>query len=109
MIRAQVEAFTKMVTIFAEDDLSRQALVITPAEAEQLKVTLAALDLDNDPICEREAGHLRRLTLYNGHSLPVINRQKMRDENNMTGPEFHFELWQVIELDPPVKNKITEM
>jgi hypothetical protein len=80
MIRVQVEAFTKIVTIFAEDDFSCQALVIIPAKAEQLKVILTALDLDNDWVCDREAGHLRRLTLYNGHRLPVINRQKMRHD-----------------------------
>jgi hypothetical protein len=81
MIRIQTEAFTKLLTT----------------------------DLDSDLAQEREAGNLRRLTLYNGHSLPSIDRQKMRDDNHMVGPEFHFELWQVTETDPPHKHKTAEM
>lgn len=94
-IRLQTEAFTNMVTLFAEDEFSQQAICLTPAEARDLVFALLKLDIPNDAASEREAASLRLLTLYNGHALPSIEREALAKHINLIGPQFHFELWQV--------------
>lgn len=95
-LTVQVEVFTNMTTLIVEDDLTHQILVLTPAEAQQLKTLLdgyvvkAAAD---DPASNREAGSLKALTLYNGHSLPPIDRKAFEAKHTVT-EKFDFQLIQ---------------
>jgi hypothetical protein len=91
------EAFTKMITIFADDPYSQQAISITPAEARELRDLLNAADLDSNEFQDRESQHLRLLTLYNGHCLPSIDRKTAADYINLIGPRFYFEVWQCLD------------
>jgi hypothetical protein len=96
-MRIREEAFTKMITVFADDPFSQQAIVITPAEARQLRDLLNAADLDSSPAQDRESQHLRLLTLYNGHCLPSIDRKTAADFINLIGPRFYFEVHQCLD------------
>lgn len=88
------EVFTKMVIIRTEDDLTSQALVLTPAEAEQLLEKLGRFEIERSNL-EKEAEILKALTIYNGHSLPTINREKYEEREVLTS-RFDFEIRQRI-------------
>ena len=97
MIEISQEAFTRMVIIKIDDNLSNQVLALTPAEAAALRDQLNAADIegtDNDAM-NREAKTLRGLTIYNGHSLPHLDRRKFEAEHNV-GPRFDLEMKTVL-------------
>lgn len=88
------EVFTKMVIIRIEDDLTSQALVLTPADAVQLREKLGRFEIERSEV-EKEAERLKALTIYNGHSLPTINREKYEEMQVLTS-RFDFEVRQRI-------------
>lgn len=97
-IELSQEAFTAMVIIKVKDDLTHQVLLLTPQEALNLRDTLNSTELsgtDPDSFCERESKTMRELTLYNGHSLPTINRRQFEVSASMH-PCFDFEVYQRI-------------
>lgn len=78
MIQITTQPFTDMVIIQNKDDLSNQALCLTPAEAAALQKQLANYDIVRRH-CEqtnRAAAMLKHLTIYNLHNLPTIDRDK---------------------------------
>ena len=90
------DAFTGMVAIRLADDLTTQALVLTPAEYSQLQEAIRTyLPEEPDRFQERESANLKHLTIYNGYSLPTVIRPAFEERQQLIGPPFHFELHQV--------------
>jgi len=94
-IKIQTEALTNLVSIIVQDDLSHQVLLLMPDELQALTNQLNQHQIEgtNDPARNREAARLRALTLYNGHSLPTIDRPKFEQENQLD-QTFQLEIWQ---------------
>lgn len=102
------EAFTGMVAIRLEDELTTQALILTPAEYNQLLLTMASCPPDrlNDPVAAKESANLKHLTIYNGHSLPTIIRARFEAGQQMVGPTFHFELHQLTRENGQITDRV---
>lgn len=102
------ESFTGLVSIRLADDLTTQALVLTPAEYNQLRATVGGYELDGlgDSAKEREAARLKGLTLYNGHTLPSILRPAFEARQPIIGPTFHFELHQLTYENGQIIDKV---
>ena len=85
-----------MYAIRVGDPLTYQALLLTPAEVAQLRELLNGLDdaTLEDEARNREGRQLKALTLYNGQSLPTVDRSAFEVENTLS-LHFYFELVQV--------------
>jgi hypothetical protein len=101
-----------MYVIEVGDRLTHQALLLTPAEVAELRQVLAAIDdptLD-EPARNREGTRLKALTLYNGHSLPTVDRETFEAENTLISKPFYFEVIQVSEAESgEVRRKVGEL
>lgn len=95
-IRVSTHDLGSLYTVEVGDDLTRQMLLLTPAELARLRNVLNDLDQleSDDPVQDREASRLKALVLYNGRALPVINRIRY-EAQNMLAFKFHFEIIQV--------------
>lgn len=102
------EVFTGLVFIRLADDITTQAMVLTPAEYDQLRVAVKGYKPDGlgDAAREREATTLRRLTIYNGHSLPSIVRPAFEESQRFVGPPFYFELHQLTYENGQIIDKV---
>lgn len=91
------EAFTGLIAIRLNDELTHQVLLVAPDELPELIKRLIEFEPDkrDDPMAQRESRRMRGLTLYNLHSLPSVNRPKFEAKNYMTC-FFSFEVEQVI-------------
>jgi hypothetical protein len=100
-LKISQEAFTRMVIIRLRDEFTRQVFLLTPDEAADLSSQLSNFQLEGvgEDFPENESTRLRALYLYNGHSLPVIDREKYRQTVTITSPPFDFELTQRIKND----------
>lgn len=101
-IEISQEAFTRMVIIHAKDNLTHQALALTPAEAAELRDMLNTIDIEgvDDATMNLEAARLKALTIYNGHSLPSVERQQFEAKNEV-GPHFDLEVKAVVREEEP--------
>lgn len=96
-ITVNQEVFTGMTVIRASDEITSQALCLTPAQAVELRAALNAMTIQkvDDPAADRESRTLIGLTIYNGHCLPTIDRAKY-EANRMISVHFDFEIRQRI-------------
>jgi hypothetical protein len=85
-----------MYSIRVGDRLTHQALLLTPVEVAQLRELLNRLDDTtlSDEARNREGSQQKALTLYNGQSLPTVDRSAFEIENTLSS-HFYFELVQV--------------
>lgn len=107
MIQITTQPFTDMVIIQNNDDLSKQALCLTPAEAAELQKQLANYDIVRRH-CEhtnRAAAMLKHLTIYNLHNIPTIDRAKFDAVSVGTLVDhnpFFFKFSKMMELEDSV-------
>ena len=82
-----------MYAIRVGDSLTHQVLLLTPVEVAQLRELLNGLDEATleDEVRNREGRQLKALTLYNGQSLPTVDRSAFEVENTLS-LHFYFEL-----------------
>lgn len=90
------DVFTGMVVIRVGDELTRQALLLTPTEAADLQQKLSSYQVErlDDPISQRESAVMKALTLYNGHNLPWIDRATFEQQHSIFPAHFDFEIHQ---------------
>lgn len=96
-----------MYAIRVGDPLTHQALLLTPAEVAQLRQLLNGLDEATleDGARNREGYQLKALTLYNGQSLPTVDRSAFEAENTLS-LHFYFELVQVIDSKAGKRHRV---
>lgn len=97
-LRLSTQNFKTMYAIEVGDELTHQVLLLTPGELAHLRELLASVDDEtlDDPARNREGARLKALALYNGHSLPSVDRERYEAENTLTA-KFRFEVVQVVD------------